>query len=147
MAGLLTLRFLAPAAPLGWLVVRAGGGALLALHGWHKVNVQGVSSFSAWLASMDVPLPDVAAWAAVGAELVGGVLLVLGLFTRWAGLVVAGNMGVALYLAHRDTLDLSTFGSSAAVPTEYPLLLALLGLGAALHGGGRLSLDGPDTRS
>ena len=45
---------------------------------------------------IDSPLMTVAAWL----ELVGGLLLVLGLFTRLVAFVVAGEMAVAYFMAH-----------------------------------------------
>jgi putative oxidoreductase len=128
-----------PLAPYGWPVVRFVGGFLLATHGYSKVFVTGVSGFAAGLAGMDVPLPEVAAWVSALAELVGGLFLAVGLFTRAAGLFVAGNMLVAVLLAH--TGDLGKIGSGGPSPAEYPLLLAAVGVGGLFVGPGRCTVD------
>ena len=39
-------------------------------------------------------------WFAAAIEIVGGVLLILGLFTRWAGFVCSGLMAFAYFLGH-----------------------------------------------
>jgi putative oxidoreductase len=39
-------------------------------------------------------------WFAGAIELVGGILLVLGLFTRWAAFVCSGLMAVAYFIGH-----------------------------------------------
>jgi putative oxidoreductase len=126
-------------APLAWFLVRAAAGAMLAMHGWNKLDA-GVDKHAAWLKSMDVPMPDVAAWASVAAELGGGALLAVGLLTRIAGLFVAGNMGAALYLAHRN--DFGTIGTGPGGAVEYPILLFLVGLAGLMQGGGPISIDG-----
>jgi uncharacterized membrane protein YphA (DoxX/SURF4 family) len=48
-------------------------------------------------------------------------------------------MAVAVLTAHRDQLVL--LGTKGGGPAEYPLLLAAVGLGALLAGGGAVSLD------
>jgi putative oxidoreductase len=48
-----------------------------------------------------IPIPDVATYVAGGVELVGGVLLIVGLMTRPAALALAANMVVAIATAGR----------------------------------------------
>jgi putative oxidoreductase len=69
------------AADLGPLLIRLGVGAVFAVHGWQTFD-DGVSNFAGFLESLDVPAPELVAWLQTFAEGVGGVLLVLGLFTR-----------------------------------------------------------------
>lgn len=68
-------------ADLGPLCLRVGVGIVFAWHGWQKFD-QGVSEFAAFLESLNVPAPEVVAWLQVLAEGIGGLLLILGLFTR-----------------------------------------------------------------
>lgn len=70
-------------------------------------------------------------------ELVGGLLIVLGLLTRPVAFVLAGEMAVAYFTAHlpRDFWPWLNGGERAALFCfAYLLLFA--------HGGGRFSLDG-----
>jgi putative oxidoreductase len=127
-----------PVAPYGWPLVRFAGGILLATHGFAKI-AGGIGGFAEGLAKMGVPAPEVMAWVSALAELVGGVFMAIGLFTRAAGMFVAGNMLVALWLAHRG--DLAKIGSGGSSPAEYPLLLAAIGVGALMVGPGRCTVD------
>ena len=77
-------------------------------------------------------LMTVAAWL----ELVGGLLLVLGLSTRLVAFVVAGEMAVAYFMARAP-------GSLYPIRNhgELAVLLCFVFLYLAVAGGGRLSVD------
>jgi putative oxidoreductase len=91
-------------------------------HPWPFVNV---------VQRMGLPAPSVLSVASALAESIGAVLLVLGLFTRWAALVVAINMAVAVWL------KVSQGGSEAELPALY--LIAVLAI--LMAGPGGYSLD------
>ena len=78
------------------------------------------------------PLMNFAAWL----ELIGGLLLVLGLFTRLVAFVVAGEMAVAYFMAHAP-------GSLYPIKNhgELAVVLCFVFLYLAVAGGGRLSVD------
>ena len=96
------------------------------------------------LHNADLPYPVVLAWLAAATELVGGGLLLVGLFSRlWSvGLGIA--MGVAFVLtslpaiqaAGPFALDVTTFTKASA-----QLALLMLALGILLGGPGGISLD------
>lgn len=120
----------------GLLLVRvAAGGMLLALHGWGKLKEMfGMFGGEEWgfvglVASLGFPLPKVFAVLAGLAESLGALLLVVGLFTRWAALVVGLNMAVAAY--YHLTQDPQQRFELAAMYLAVALLLALAGPGAA----------------
>ncbi len=73
---------------------------------------------------------------AAGLELVGGLLLVLGLFTRCAAFILAGEMAVAYFMAH---------ASASLYPIknhgELAVALCFVFLYMAFAGGGRWSVD------
>ncbi|EIQ00175.1 putative membrane protein [Opitutaceae bacterium TAV1] len=75
-------------------------------------------------------------WAslAAGGEFFGGAALVLGLATRFFGLVTGCIMAVAIATAHSK-------GYFAPSGMEYPLTLLLGSLSLILSGGGALSAD------
>jgi putative oxidoreductase len=133
MKEVLLLRFLAPLAPLGWAIVRLVAGGMLALHGWHKVN-GGIPGFAESLDKMNVPAPEIAAWASALVELVGGAFVALGILVRPAAAAIAVNMAVAILLAHRD--DLTKIGTPEGGAVEYPILLFAVAFGAMLAGSG-----------
>src|SRR5262245_21507516 len=78
------------------------------------------------------PLMTVAAWL----ELVGGLLLVLVLFTRLVAFVVAGEMAVAYFMAHAP-------GSLYPIKNhgELAVVLCFVFLYLAVAGGGKLSVE------
>lgn len=84
------------------------------------------------VAKLGFPLPVLFAWLAVLAEVVGGALLALGLFTRLAGLAIGVTMLVAVFLQKAD----------AALWEKLPALGCLwVALYAVVLGSGRFGLD------
>ncbi len=81
---------------------------------------------------MGFPFPLLFAWIAVLTEFIGGILLILGLFTRPAALLNAILTFVAAFVYHQGNI-------------ERPGLLAftfmIMCLSILLNGGGKYSLD------
>src|SRR5580692_9825254 len=77
----------------GWQLVQSGWGKL---HHLDKVT--------SFFESLNLPAPGLTAHFVSGLELVGGILLILGLATRLTGLVLTVNMLVAYWTADRDAL-------------------------------------------
>ena len=76
--------------------------------------------------------PGVLAPLSVYAQFLVGIAFVLGLFTRWAGILCVVNFAVAILMVDR-------FGGMRGV---FPSgCLVFIGLYLATHGAGRLSLD------
>ena len=75
-------------------------------------------------------------WAALagGGEFFGGLLLILGLATRFAALTIAITMAVAIVTVHS-----SAFFAPAGM--EFPLTLLAAALALLISGGGALSAD------
>ena len=129
----LHLNFVPRSADVALLLVRVWFGAsLLLLHGWGKLV-----GFSSMASQFPDPIgigktPSLA--LAVFAEAVCAALIVLGLFTRAAALVVSINLAVAFWFVHGLKLTGSGNGE-----------LAFLYIGAALAlfiaGGGKFSVD------
>ena len=65
-------------------------------------------------------------------ELVGGALIVLGLFSRWACFIASGEMAFAFFLAHfpRSPFPILNGGGEAVAFCFIFLLLAAIGPGA-----------------
>lgn len=116
---------------LGLAALRVFSGLAMALaHGMGKVPPK--AGFIGGVEAMGFPLPTVFAWGAGLAELVGGLLLALGLCTRPAALAIAGTMVVAAFVRH---------GGQPFATMELALLYLAVVLVFAVRGGGRLSLD------
>ncbi|MEO8649078.1 MAG: DoxX family protein [Acidobacteriota bacterium] len=90
---------LSPQANAGLALLRIFAGTSLALaHGMGKLPPsEGLINTTAGLG---FPLPVFFSWAAAMSELVGGTLMALGLFTRFAGFFVAFTMMTAILGVH-----------------------------------------------
>jgi putative oxidoreductase len=121
---------------LGKLVVRLGVGGLLLLHGVHKL-LTGIAPIKAMVVAAH--LPDLIAYGVYLGEIAGPVLVILGLFSRFGGLMIVINMLAAIALAGMASLfKLNAFGGYAL---ELETFYLLGGLSVMLLGAGRLSLN------
>jgi putative oxidoreductase len=134
-----TLRMHTPSViqDVALLLVRLGLGGVLIAHGWQKLDEQGLEGTAAGFDSMGIPFPEAAAHYATWVELVGGGLLVVGLLTPLAGLLVVGDMAGAFWYVHRDAGVFAAEGG-----WELVAMIGLLALTLVAIGAGRLSVDG-----
>jgi putative oxidoreductase len=119
----------------GLVPLRGVVGFTFVMHGWLKFHSMGIAGTTAMMTQMGVPLPQVNAVMVTGIEILGGLAIVLGLFTRVAGALLACDMlGVILIVKLR---------SGFFAPRGFELELALLGacLTLALMGSGGMSID------
>ena len=122
---------------MGKLVLRLAVGGMMLLHGIGKIR-GGVGGISDMLAAKG--LPGALAYGAYVGEVVAPILIILGLFTRAASVIMVINMLTALALAHSaDILKLSPHGGWAI---ELPMLYLLGALALVFLGSGRWSLSG-----
>lgn len=121
---------------VGKLVVRLGVGALLLLHGVHKL-LTGIAPIKTLV--VNAHLPDLIAYGVYLGEIAGPILVILGLFSRLGGVLIVLNMIVAILLAGMASLfTLNAFGGYAL---ELEMFFLLGGLSVALLGAGRLGLN------
>lgn len=123
---------------VAFLAVRVSAGGLLALHGLSKLRM-GTEGFANGLAQKGLPAPTLLAYAATLSELVGGALVLVGLFTRPAAASLFVTMTVAWVTTHAHQVKL--VGTGGGVGFEYPFFLSVVFLALTLSGGGRFSLD------
>lgn len=118
-------------ADLGLTILRLFAGLALALgHGLDKMLPS--QMFIDMVSAMGFPAPTFFAWSAALSELVGGLLLAIGLFTRPASLFILTTMGVAAFMHH---------GADPFKDQELALIYGAVALVFLFSGGGRLSLD------
>ena len=130
---LLQLNFLPRSTDAGLLVLRFWLGlSLLLLHGWSKLR--GFSEMSGKFPDLLGVGSAVSLTMAVFGEVVFALLLVLGLLTRFASVVLAITMAVAFFVVHKGVLSGPKNGELAFVYLAG--FVALLVAGA-----GRFSLD------
>lgn len=125
------MKMLSSLQPLALLLLRAAFGIIFITHGYPKlVHGAGMQSFF-----IEHGLPGFFLYVAGVLELFGGGLLLLGLFTRAAALLLAIEMGVAIWKVH------SSRGILAVHEYEFPLALAMACLTLATVGAGLISID------
>ncbi len=116
-----------------WLALRLFSGFALMHHGIEVFNTSEMKGFADYLANdLLLPASTLLAYLCKGTEFFGGILLALGLATRWVSLVQLINMLVAGLMAH----SFDIFGKG-----EHAMLFAFISVGFGLAGAGRISLD------
>ncbi len=110
-------------------------GAIMVAHGYHKV-FGGVQHFAHAVGGMGIPpwLGYVASFT----ELVGGLLILAGLFTRPAAFAVFIDLVVAIWKVH---LHNGLIGSPDRPGYEFPLAAATLAIALIFFGGGPIAFD------
>ena len=134
------MRRLGSYAHLAPLMLRLGIGLTFFFAGLGKV-LGGTDRVAGFFGSLGVPLPGVMGPFISYLELLGGLALILGVFTRVFSLLFVGDMLVALLL-----VGIPAFGGADSIPAGWSelrteLLLLLGSLALALLGPGLLSLD------
>ena len=105
------------------LILRVGFGVLFLLHGIHKVEdgtafIQGLF--------VDLGLPAWFAYAVYLGEVVAPIMLIVGVFSRFAGLIIFGTGIVVMGLMHRDNFfALTDVGSWIAEDIAVYMIAAL----------------------
>jgi putative oxidoreductase len=121
------MTFLRPYEPHLYAAMRAVTGFLFLWHGMQKV---------VGIPGGQPEAPAFVLWTAGPIELIGGVLVMIGLFTRPAAFVSSGLMAFAYWMAH---------GMNALLPVqnqgELAVLYCFVFLYIAARGGGRFSID------
>lgn len=117
------------------LVLRVVTGLVFAMHGWQKLE-NGLPGVSGFLMSLGFPMPGLFAVLLIVAELGGGILLILGLWTHWIAKVLAFVALVALFTVHASKGFFISGGGY-----EYILLLFAASFSLMVTGAGKYSLD------
>ena len=125
-----------PVADVGLLVLRLTGLMLAVGHGFSKIRDPGM--LAGGLQQMGMPAPYLLAWLAAFGEFGGGLLLALGLLTRFGAFLIVCVMTVAVTTAHLHDPVFMTGQGGAKEPA---LLYLLPALALLFTGAGRYSLD------
>lgn len=119
----------------GLLLLRLALGSVFVMHGWQKLVVLGPGGVTGFLASAGVPLPGLNAMLLIGVELLGGLAMIAGMFTRPAAAAIAFAMLVATLLVHLPN------GYFLPNGVEFTLTLMLASLAITMTGAGCYSVD------
>jgi putative oxidoreductase len=131
-AGGTPLRFLDRLQPLALLVMRLALGAVMVDFGYHKV-FGGLHHHVELVRSLG--LPGWSAYLSAFTEFFGGLLVVLGLFTRVAAFAICINMCVAIWkvTSHNGLIADHGYG--------FGMALAALAFALIFFGGGSIAFD------
>jgi putative oxidoreductase len=124
---------------VGKLLLRISIGGLMLFHGVDKVMHK--EHFDMVVGAVKAHnLPDMLAYGVYVGELVASALVLVGFLTRFAAAVVAIDMGVAVWLAHVNSLWTLNDGGGWALELQGLYFLGALCI--VFLGAGRMSIDG-----
>ncbi len=126
------MRFLGKYADVLYAVLRIVAGLLFMCHGGAKLF--------GWFGQDKVTDPMMMLAGVI--ELVGGLLIAIGLFTSIAAFVASGEMAAAYFMAHAPQSPIPLVNQG-----ELAVLYCFLFLYMAARGSGRLSVDSARRRS
>jgi len=122
---------------IGWLLFRLHAGLSIAIHaGWPKMNSLAAPGwFVKQVAGLGFTFPSPAFWAATASwsEFVGGILIAMGLFTRFAAAQLAFQFFVIAFIWYETPEPLTGMYFQHLLFWAYVLIV--------FGGGGRYSLD------
>ena len=132
-------RFYKKGEVFGYTLLRFAAGFFLVPHGIGKMTgMMSVSSgFVGFLTKLGVPMSHVMAYAVVGVEVISGMLIAIGLWTRAAVISALGLLIGIMYLVHWEKGFFVNKGGY-----EYQLLWFIVLLFIFFRGSGRYSVDG-----
>jgi putative oxidoreductase len=122
-------------APYGATLLRLILGVVYIMHAYLALVMNGPAGMIAYNVKAGIPFPDIATWYLILAHGLGGVFLVLGLFTRWAALANVPVMLGALLFVHLKN-GFWAFKNGY----EYVLVLLVASVALAMIGGGAVTL-------
>jgi putative oxidoreductase len=120
------------------LAVRLYWGFQFAQTGWGKLH--NLAKITAFFASLNIPFPSFTAPLVSTLEFFGGILLMLGLFSRPFALLLACNMLVAYWAADREALS-AIFSDPGKFYAADPYTFLFASLMVLIFGAGFFAVD------
>ena len=116
----------------GLAIVRIITGFFLAFHGWELFSAEKMQGYMDWAMFKNSSMGSVMAYGGKLAELIAGILLFIGLFTRFAALLTILTMGyIAFFIGN----------GKVWYEDQHPFMYVLLGMVFLFCGPGGWSLD------
>jgi putative oxidoreductase len=125
---------------LGKLILRFAIGGILLVHGVSKLQ-NGIGFVEQMVSQAG--LPHFMAYGVYAGEVVAPLLLIAGVFTRPAALIIAFDLAGAVFMARKA--DIAKVGQGGGWAIEVEMLFLLGGLAIACLGAGRLALARPSS--
>jgi len=133
----MNLSWLGQYRDVGLLLLRAGVGVMMVLHGWPKLagGQQAWEKVGGAMAHLGISFwPVLWGFLAAMSETVGGFLLIIGFLTRFAALSLTFTMAVATIMMYRVS-------QGAFSEWSHPAELGIVCLSLVLIGAGKFSVD------
>lgn len=121
---------------VGRLVLRLGVAGLLLMHGIAKLR-NGIDFVHNQVSGAG--FPGFVAYGVYAGEILAPILVIVGVLTRPAALVMAFSMAFAILLARRQ--DITTVGRGGGLAIELELLFLIGAVSIALLGAGRYAVQ------
>ena len=91
-----------PIRSLGLFAARVILGIIFIAHGWQKLHTWGLDGTKASFSKMGAPFPEFSAYYATWVELIGGILLIVGVLLPLVSVLLIIDMIGAIFVAHID---------------------------------------------
>ncbi|MEI7582036.1 DoxX family protein [Runella sp.] len=117
---------------IGTAIIRIVTGLLMAYHGFEIFDAKLMNDYAQWDMFKELPMGLALVYLGKGAEFMAGILLALGLFTRFASIIISVTMlSITFFVGH----------GKFWYEDQHPFLFVLLALVFFFNGAGTLSLD------
>ncbi|GAB89288.1 DoxX family protein [Gordonia rhizosphera] len=116
---------------VSFLLARVILGFIFVMHGWQKLSTNGIGNTGKFFDSVGIPLPDLAAQYATWVELIGGILLIVGLFLPIVSVLLILDMLGAIAYVHWDA---GLWSGDGGYELPLALIAGLLAVGFAQAG-------------
>jgi putative oxidoreductase len=116
----------------GLALVRIITGSFLAYHGWEIFDAAKMKEYQGWDAFNNASSGAILVYLGKGAELVSGILLIAGLLTRIACLIIIGTMGYIAFFLGNGIIWYND---------QHPFLFVLMAMLFIFTGPGKYSID------
>ncbi len=133
----MTSQLSTPLDDVGKLVLRLALGILILLHGIAKL-IHGIGFIENLV--MGLGLPAFFAWAVYVGEVIAPIAVIIGIYTRIGGILIALNMLVAIALVHAQ--EIFQLSKSGGWQLELQGMFLFGAIAVALLGAGRFSVGG-----
>ncbi|HEY2376763.1 MAG TPA: DoxX family protein [Gemmatimonadaceae bacterium] len=120
---------------LALTLIRLIVGIVFLVHGSQKLFVFGIGGITGFFSQMGIPLPMIAGPVVTFVELLGGIALILGIFTRVAAILLAIDMCGAILFVHGKN------GFFLPNGFEYALTLLTANIALAIGGPGEYAVE------
>jgi len=118
----------------GATLLRISLGLMWISHAWFKITAFGIAGFAGWLDSLG--LPGFMAGPVIALEVIGGLLILTGVYARYVSIALLPVLAVATWVH----LPNGMMFSNANGGWEYPVFLIVASVVQALIGDGALAL-------